>query len=202
MAKPTREDISIFHDYGVYLPTRTIYLGSISEADEDSDTEGSGTDWQLAEMAVKALHVLDSASDDPITIIMNNPGGDVQSGLAIYDAIRACRSHVTVSGSGAVWSMGAWIMQAADHRVMAPNATMLIHYGTNTAKGSPSVVSAWVARYEKWDRQMEECFMERIKARHPLYLLSKLRRQLSSDTILTAVEAVDLGLADKVQGST
>jgi len=190
MAKHLRDDIDKFYEYGIYVPTRTIYLG---------DTEDKSVDADMSARAVKGLHMLDAISDSPITVILNTEGGDVQHGLAIYDAIKSCRSKVTVVGTGCVWSMGAWILQAGDHRVLTPNSTVMIHLGTDEIKGHTKDVVRWAEQGEKWNALMTAEFLERIRQREPLFLAGKLRRMLEFDTILTAVEAVDLGLADAIQ---
>ena len=87
----------------------------------------------MAERAIKALHILDSTAptgDKPITVIMNNPGGDEYHGMAIYDAIKSCKNHVTIVVFGMAMSMGSIILQAADKRVMSANSRVMIHYGT------------------------------------------------------------------------
>jgi len=132
MSRMRRDDIMYFMDEGLYIPTRTIYIGSTSI----EEGEESGVDYLMAEKAIKALHILDSsAAEQPITIILNNPGGDVVHGLAIYDAIRHCRNHVTIKVYGHAMSMGAIILQAADERLMSENSVMMLHYGTNSVDG-------------------------------------------------------------------
>lgn len=190
MAKHLRDDIDKFYEYGIYVPTRTIYLG---------DTEDKSVDADMSARAVKGLHMLDAISESPITVLLNTVGGDVTHGLAIYDAIKSCRSRVTVVGIGNVMSMGAWILQAADHRVLTPNSCVMIHLGTDEIKGHTKDVVRWAEQGEKWNARMTAEFLERIRQREPLFLAGKLKRMLEFDTILTAVQAVDLGLADEIQ---
>ncbi len=73
VAKHVRDDLDRFHDYSIYIPTRTIYMGS----EEHDLVEGeSGTDGAMAERVIKNLHILDSIAEAPIQILMNNIGGD------------------------------------------------------------------------------------------------------------------------------
>src|SRR5688572_25841186 len=103
----TRDDIDKFHDYNIYIPTRTLYMGS----EYTDDTGESGVDALMASRFLKNLSILEAINQEPITIIMNNPGGDWFHGVAIYDAIKAAKSHVTIKVLGMAMSMGAVILQ-------------------------------------------------------------------------------------------
>lgn len=193
MAKFTRDDVDKFFDYGIDLAHRTIYLGSVTI----EEGEDSGVDAHMAERVIKALHILDQ-KNEPITIIMNNPGGDYYHGMAIFDAIKACQSEVTVKVFGMAMSMGAAILQAADHRVMAPNARFMIHYGYDNIQGHAKNALVWAQESKKLNGLMEELLLERIREKHPTFKLEELQKMLDPDTILDAQETVNLGLADEV----
>lgn len=190
-----KTDLEYFYDYGINLSTRTLYLGSL---DTDAEGQDSGVNHSMAERAILGLHLLDMKKDDPITIIMNNPGGDVYHGLAIIDAIGACSNHVTIKVYGMAFSMGAWILQAADERVMAKNSRCLIHYGSTSIEGHSKSATVWAQEEEKINTLMEDAFLTKIKAKHPRFTRKQLHDMLKFDTVFSAQEAVDLGLADKV----
>lgn len=192
-----RDDIDKFHDYGIYVPKRTIYLGSVNV---DSDGGEAGVDASMAERVIKNLTILDTVKEEAITIIMNNPGGDVNHGLAIYDAIKACRSHVTVKVYGYAMSMGSVILQAADNRVMAPNSSQMIHYGEMGVEKHQKTVYKIADEAKRIDRWMEQMYLEKIQAKHPKFTLQRLKQMLNFDTFLTAEQSVELGLADEVSG--
>lgn len=194
-----RDDVDKFHDYGIYLPSRTIYMGSESH---DVDSGESGVDGAMAEKMVKNLHVLDSINKEPILIIMNNTGGDEYHGFAIYDAIQACASHVTIKVYGHAMSMGSIILQAADHRVMMPTSRMMIHYGTWGVHDHAKTAQKWAEEGRKIDTWMEDMYLSRIHEKVPGFTKAKLQKMLDHDTFFTAQETVDLGLADKVDGQT
>lgn len=187
MSNIRRDDVDRFFEYGLDVPSRTIYLG------------GSCTEHKLAEAAVKSLHLL-GQKEENILILLNNPGGDEYHGLAIYDAISNCKAHVTVRGYGHVMSMASWIMQAADNREMTPNATMMVHYGSWEFEGHAKDAMRWAKEGERLNRLMEDAYLVRIKEKHPRYNRSKLQLMLDHDSFLTAKDAVELGLADKVAG--
>lgn len=197
MSKPVRDDIDKLMEYNIYLPTRTLYMGSESYHDDDPDDE-SGVNYQMAERIIKGLHILDQTPDKPITIIMNNPGGDEYHGLAIIDAIKACQNHVTIKVFGMAMSMGSIILQAADTRIMAPNARVMIHYGTWGVSDHPKITYRWADEGKKFDKIMERMYLENIREKNPDFTLKNLQKMLDFDTILNAEETVELGLADSI----
>jgi len=217
-----KDDIDQFMDSDIYLPTRTIYMGSITSGD---DGEG-GVDYALAERMIKALHILDSQApngDKPIVIIMNNVGGDVFHGMAIYDAIKNCKNHVTIKAYGHAMSMGSIILQAADQRMMSKNSRIMIHYGSNGVSGHAKTTYKWTDEIKKFDKFMEELFLEKIDGRKItlkkyLTLIGKkdevppgpshlkkvtiekheLESMLNFDTFFDAETALELGFIDQI----
>lgn len=192
-----RDDVDKFHDYSLYIPTRTIYMGSEHMSDEGAE---NGVDAIMAERQIKNLHILDNISQDEITIILNNPGGDVNHGLAIYDAIRACRSKVTIKVFGYAMSMGSIILQAGDERVMSPTSSQMIHYGAMAIDKEQKTVYKHTEEAKRIDRWMERMYLEKIREKHPQFSVQRLKGMLNHDTFLTAQQSVELGLADKVLG--
>lgn len=200
MARIIRDDVDRFFEYGIDVNTRTVYVGSAETNDSD---EESGVDHKMAEKAIKALHILDSLSpsgDKPITIIMNNPGGDEYHGLAIFDAIKACRNHVSIKVFGHAMSMGSIILQAADpgSRIMAPNSRMMIHFGTWGVHDHPKTVYKWAEEGKKFDKWMVDLYLKKIRQKHPKYQRKKVEDMCNFDHFLTAEQAVEIGLADKI----
>lgn len=198
MGRLVRESIDRFYDYDIHVETRTLYIGSA----EASISEGeSGTDAIMAETAIKGLHILDTSApsgDKPITIIMNNPGGDWYHGMAIYDAIKTCKNHVSILVYGYAMSMGSLILQASDRRVMSENSKMMIHYGYNGFDGHARTFQKVAEEGKKIDEVMENIYLERIRQKHPDFTLAKLRKMCEHDTFLTAKEALELGLIDEI----
>lgn len=194
MARINKESIDRFYDYDIYLETRTIYMGS---AEVDLDGNESGTDPKMVEKVIKALHLLDQ-KDEPITIIMNNPGGSYYDGMAIYDAIKACQSHITIKVFGVAMSMGAVILQAADERIMAPNARCMIHYGFMGFDGHSKTFEKWADENKRINANMESILLDKIQDVKPNFTLKELQELLNHDTIYSAEETVRMGLADKV----
>jgi len=188
MATIRRDDHDRFFDYDIHVPSRTLFVGGEVDA-------------ELAERLIKGLHLLTAAAKEgPVRILLNSPGGDVYDGLAAYDAIATCPAHVTVVAFGHAMSMGSWIIQAADERVLAPSCTMMIHHGSGGIHDRYKYVQAEAAEHARIARLMEQTYLRRIKERDPTFSARRLKTMLDTDTYLTAVEAVELGLADRVLG--
>lgn len=191
------DDITVFHDCHLFIPTRTIYASS-EEYTVDGDE--TGFDGAVARRLIKNLHILDALDDTPITIMLQTLGGDLQCSTAVIDAIRASHSHIVVKVLGCAMSAGSLVLQAADERIMAPLATQMIHYGMNSCADTSTVFQRVAAEGRRSDSWMEAYYLKRIREKHPSFTLSKLQRLLSHDTYLTAQESVELGLADRVDG--
>ena len=191
-----RDDVDKLHDYGLYIPTRTVYVGS--EIYDIVEGE-SGVDGLMAERAIKNLHILDRSNSEPITVILNTTGGSVFDGMAIYDAIKSCKSHVTVKATGSVMSMGTLILQAADKRVLSKNAIFMIHHGYDSHDNHVKTIRNWVKFGEKLDKRLNDIYYQKIIEKQPDFTKTKLDKMLDFDTILFADEAVAMGLADEVE---
>jgi ATP-dependent protease ClpP protease subunit len=159
--------------------------------------EESGTDFQMADNMIKCLHILDQTPGE-ITIIHNNLGGDWYHCLAIYDAIRLCENNTIIKIFGYGMSSGSVILQAADTRLVAPNARIMIHYGTGGGYGHSIDAVKWGEEHIKQLKVLEDIYLEQIKKKHPRFTRRKIKEMLLNDTILTAQETVDLGLADDI----
>ena len=182
------ENIDFFHAHDLHIPTRTIYMGQ-------------ETNHEMAERFIKNITHLESLNADPITIIMNNIGGDELDGLAIYDAIKLSKCHITMKVFGNAMSMGSIILQAADKRLMAPNAKVMIHYGTVMVASMDLHAKTqykWIEESKRFDSFMENLFLLKIKVKDDTISLSKVRKLLEFDTILSAEEAIELNLADEI----
>lgn len=186
MSKGLYNNISMFHDYGIYLPNRSITI--IGEVDQ-----------QKFEEVFCNLHMLDSTSG-LINVFINNVGGEVTHGLAIYDAIRGCNNHVRGMVYGEACSMASYILQACDERLMAPHSHMMIHEGLDGIdEVHPKIKEAWDKHGKEQDKMLQQIFMERIKEKHPRFSKAKLDGLLVFDTILKPKEAIELGLADRIE---
>lgn len=197
MSKNIRDDLEKLHDCSIYLPTRTIYMGSEENSVEHGE---SGTDGAMAERLIKNLHILDTKVNEPITILMNNIGGDEYHLFAMIDAIQRCRSHVTIEVYGHAMSAGSIVLQAADKRLMGKHSVQMLHYGTWGVHDHSKTTQKWAKEGLRIDQWMEQWYLKRIREKVPSFTLKKLKAMLDHDTFLTAEESVRLGLADGIIG--
>lgn len=155
MAKLNKDHIDKWLIHNVDTLNRTIYMGSI----QNEDGNESGVDAFMAESIIKSIYLLENQNTDNITILMNNPGGDFFHGLAIYDAIKAAKSHCTITVYGHAMSMGSLILQAADHRIMMPNSRFMIHYGYDSQENNSKTVIKWIDESKRLAYFMENIYL-------------------------------------------
>lgn len=177
-----------------HLGQRVVYLGS-----ETTDVEGSesAVDAGMAksfEISMRALEYADPKG--PITIVMNNPGGDWYHGMAIYDRITDSPCDVTIHATGYVMSMGSVILQAADKRLLTRNSTMLVHPGSDGFYGHAHDFARKAKESERIMNDMEQIYLGRMIEKDPTITIDKVRQLLQFDTYLDPMKAIRLGLAD------
>ncbi len=97
-------------------------------------------DMRLAERVTAQLTAFASESDKPIRMIINSPGGHVESGDTVHDMIRFCGAPVKVIGTGWVASAGAHIFLGAlkENRLCLPNTRFLLHQPAGGVRGQAS----------------------------------------------------------------
>jgi ATP-dependent Clp protease, protease subunit len=102
-----------------------------------------GIDQKLAERVATQLLYLDHISADPIRLIINSPGGHVESGDTIHDLITFIRAPVAVIGTGWVASAGTHIFLGVpkERRFCLPNTRFLIHQPSGGAGGKASDIA-------------------------------------------------------------
>ncbi len=196
MGRYTKDDLDRYFEYNVFPSKRLLYLGSRS----DMDGAESGVNYEMFDCFLKGITYLDSIADSPITVHMNTDGGDWYHGMAMFRAIRACRSHVTVMAWGYACSMGSVILQAADTRVLARNCVVMIHDGTGgiPPNAGAKTEEAWAEQSKKTRVEMYQIFLERMKVADHRMTLRRVEEMCSHDRIFSPEEAVEAGLADWV----
>lgn len=198
MSRKKGADTSWF-DYNVDPTYRTIFFGSV----DSMNSEGSGVDHYSVQLFIKGLLALDLSApngDEPIKIIMNSPGGMVYEAMAAYDAIRGCKNEVHIMVLGHAMSAAAIILQAADRRLMAPHATLMVHSGTDGFHGHPTDLQRAAEESKRIEDIMKKILLARIRERHPKYSQKQLADLVTFDSYFTAEKTVELGLADEVWG--
>ena len=157
MANIIKENIDRWYDNNLDVDNRTLYMGSINKI---NDGEEAGVDSSMIEYFIKGMHVMESKNDKPITIIMNNPGGDWYHGMGIYDAIKASHCVCTIIVYGYAMSMGSIILQAGDKRIMMPNSRFMIHYGYSSFDNHVKVIEKWANEEKRIAFEIEELYLK------------------------------------------
>ncbi len=177
--KPTLSDIL---DTSADTANRHIYLfGPID------DEEAYG--------AVASLLTMGMESDDRITLLMYTGGGSIEAGYAIFDAIKMISAPVTCIVLGAAMSMGAIVLQAADQRIMAPHARMMIHTGSVDVHGALDSDKTIALGRELED--IRERFLDVLAERATLPR-HKIKQLLLQETYFSAAEALEHGFIDGI----
>src|SRR5438034_347908 len=157
---------------------------------------GTPIDDQIANLTIAELLHLES--DDPnkdISLYINCPGGSVYAGLAIYDTLQFLKPQVTTTCVGIAMSLGALLLAAgtSGKRMAFPNAKILIHQLWGGFEGQASDIEIHAREAIALKRRMEE-----IIAEHSGQPLEKVSTDMERDYFMTAAEAKEYGLIDKV----
>ena len=133
----------------------------------------------------------------PIDIYINSPGGEVNSGLAIYDLIQSCKAPINMYCIGMAASMGALIFAGGKkgHRFIMPHSQVMIHEPLipNGVGGSASSIKS-TADSILQTREL----LNGILAKHTGKTLEEINKATDHDNFMTADEAIEFGLCDKV----
>jgi ATP-dependent Clp protease protease subunit len=158
---------------------------------------GTPIDDQVGNLVVaQLLHLESDDPDKDISVYVNSPGGDVYSGLAIYDTMQFIKPDVQTICVGVAMSMGALLLAggAAGKRMALPNAKILIHQvWTGQFGGQASDVE--IRAREVLDLKKR---VEQILADHSGQPLERVAKDTDRDHFMTASEALEYGLIDEV----
>jgi ATP-dependent Clp protease protease subunit len=157
---------------------------------------GTPIDDQIANLIVAQLIHLES--EDPekdIQIYINSPGGQVYSGLAIYDTMQYVKPDIQTTCIGIAMSMGAIILAggAKGKRVALPNAKILIHQVSGGFQGQATDIEIQARETINLKRRLEE-----IIAHHTGKPVEQVAKDMERDYFLTSQEAQDYGIIDNV----
>ena len=157
--------ISHVNDYGLDVEHRELFLFPREEYSYGAEEEMAepGVDYSMANQFIKNLRLLSNMTDDPILIHLKSCGGDWIEGLAIYQAIKACRNHITILNYASARSMSSIIFCAGDYRAMMPLSSFMIHTGTLTFTGTGTQVETEYEEKKKADAIMYSIYLERLR---------------------------------------
>ena len=152
-------------------------------------------DMRLAERVTAQLLALSAESHDPIKVVINSPGGHVESGDTIHDMIRFLGPKVKVIGTGWVASSGAHIYLGAskENRFCLPNTRFLLHQPTGGVRGQASDIEIEAEEIVKMRERVN-----RVIARETGQPYEKIVKDTQRNFWMSAEAAVEYGVVSKI----
>lgn len=131
----------------------------------------------------------------PIEMYINSPGGVVTSGMAIYDTMQFIKPPVSTLCMGQAASMGSLLLTAGatGQRLALPNARIMVHQPSGGFQGQASDIERHAQDIIKMKRRLNEIYVK-----HTGRDYETIERTLDRDHFMTAQEALEFGLIDKV----
>ena len=146
-------------------------------------------------VVAQLLYLEGQDSEKDISLYINNPGGSATAGLAIYDTIKYIKCDVSTICMGMAASMGAFLLSAGTKgkRLALPNSTIMIHQPSGGAQGQATdmrIHTEWILDVKKKLNQM--------LAEATGQPLEVIERDTERDNFMTAQQALEYGLIDKI----
>lgn len=177
-----RQSFEHLHFSNYHIDSRTIFLfGEINE--------------ELANNVFKAVEIMENINSfAPIQVIVMSEGGNWTDGLGIYDRLKLSPCPIHMLGRGMVASTATAIFQAGDIREISSHCVFVLHDGTEGFEGEAKSFESWAEFSKKSRQNLYQIYAE--KSKKPVSFWQTL---CLKDSILTASQVVDYGLADRVQ---
>jgi ATP-dependent Clp protease, protease subunit len=149
--------------------------------------------WGESISANDIKNALNDIETDTITIRLNSPGGDAFDGIAIYNQLKNHKAKVIGYIDGLAASAASIIAMAADELIMNTGSMMMIHEASTFTWGTKADIKKTLNALEGVDKSIADIYMTRYNSDR-----EELISLVEGETWFTASEAVDTGLADKV----
>jgi ATP-dependent Clp protease protease subunit len=157
---------------------------------------GTPIDDQIANLVVaQLLHLESEEPEKEISVYINTPGGDVYSGLAIYDTMQFIKPQVQTICFGIAMSMGSLLLTggAKGKRLALPNSRVLIHQPSAGFEGQSTDIEIHAREILNMRERIEE-----IYTHHTGQPRERIHEDIERDRFFKADEAVEYGLIDQV----
>jgi len=157
---------------------------------------GQEIDDELANQIIGVLLYLDSEdTSKPIYLYINCPGGSVIAGLAIFDCINHVKSEVVTINLGLAASMASFIMAAGakGKRLALPNSRIMIHQPMGGAQGQAEDIKVEAAQVMRIRDNLVKMYSMMTGQTQ-----ERILKDLDRDNFMSAQEALEYGLIDKV----
>ena len=152
-------------------------------------------DTTAALIAAQMLYLEAQDPDKDIQFYINSPGGSVTSGMAIYDTMQYIKCDVSTICVGMAASMGAFLLAAGTKgkRIALPNSEIMIHQPLGGMQGQVTDIQIHAQRLGEIKKKLNEILAERTGKSY-----EEISRDTERDNFLTAQQALDYGLIDRV----
>ncbi|WP_152393555.1 ATP-dependent Clp endopeptidase proteolytic subunit ClpP [Paenibacillus guangzhouensis] len=157
---------------------------------------GSAVDDQVANSIVAQMLFLSAEDQDKdIYLYINSPGGSITAGLAIYDTMQYIKAPVHTICTGFAASFGALLLLSGSpgKRFALPNSEIMIHQPSGGAQGQATDIEISARRILKMREQTNK-----IMQKHTGQPLERIQRDVERDFFMSAEEALEYGIIDKV----
>ena len=157
-----------------------------------------GISTEMSHVIVAQLLFLESENPDKdISLYINSPGGEVTAGMAIYDTMQFIKPDVQTIVMGQACSMGSLLAQAGakDKRMILPMARHMIHQPSGGSRGQATDMLIQVTEILKMKQVLTEIYVRHNSAGKTF---EEFTADMERDNFMSAQEAVDYGLADKI----
>lgn len=149
--------------------------------------------WGESISANDVKEALKDVATETITIRLNSPGGDAFDGIAIYNQLKNHDAKVIAYVDGLAASAASIIAMAADELIMNTGSMMMIHEASTFTWGTKADIKKTLNALEGIDKSIADIYMTRFNGER-----EDLDALVESESWFTASEAVEKGLADKV----
>ena len=152
-------------------------------------------DFMASVITAQLLYLEAENPKKEISMYINSPGGTVSSGLAVYDTMQYIKPEISTLCIGQAASMGSLLLAAGtkNKRLSLPNSRIMVHQPSGGFQGQASDIERHAQEILSLRGRLNE-----IYATHTGKDLSFIEKSLDRDTFMTAIEAKDFGLIDKV----
>ena len=146
-------------------------------------------------VVAQLLYLEGQDSSKDISLYINSPGGSVTDGLAIYDTMQYIKCDVSTICMGMAASMGAFLLSAGTKgkRYALPNADIMIHQPSGGARGQATDIEIHANHILRTKKKLNE-----ILAANTGQPFDVIARDTERDNFMTAQEALEYGLVDKI----
>jgi ATP-dependent Clp protease protease subunit len=157
--------------------------------------DGEVTQHTASLICAQLLFLESENPDKAISLYINSPGGSVTAGMAIYDTMQYIKPAIHTIVMGQAASMGSLLATAGEtgNRYILPNARHMIHQPLGGASGQATDVEIQARELLRWKSVLTDIYVT-----HTGRNRDTLIRDMERDFFMTASEAVEYGLADKV----